>query len=454
MIQKFIVNGGNPLRGEVSLAGAKNSGFKLMIASLLSEEKSTLGNFSKIGDIVSTAKVIEELGGKVTFKENHEMFIEGSAINKFELSEKHGRLSRASTYFVGPLLKRFGKAVITVPGGCKIGRRPLDRHLEGFAALGAIFNYDGEYCLIEASELQGTKYRFTKNTHGGTDVMIIAAALAEGETILENAAEEPEIDDLISFLNQMGAKIKRVAGRKIVIEGVKELKGTSFEVMPDRNEAVTFACAALVTKGDILVRKANPAVLTAFLEKITEIGGGYEILPDGIRFFYDRPLSSSHVITAPYPGFMTDWQALWTILMTQTQGISTIHETIFENRFGFVGDLIKMGAKIDLYNPEVENPESFYNFNWADNKPEYFHAAKVFGPTTLTGNMMEICDIRAGATLILAALVAQGKTELTGVEHVDRGYENLEERLRSLGARISRIEEQEFTSQPSPAMAE
>lgn len=437
-MQKFIVEGGRSLCGEVTLAGAKNSGFKLMIAALLSEEESKIENFSKIGDVISTAKIIEELGGKVTFRKNHHLEVTGANLNKFELSEKHGRLSRASTYFVGPLLARFGKAIIPIPGGCKIGRRPLDRHLEGFKALGANFKYRGDYCLIEASKLKGATHRFPKNTHGGTDVMIIASVLAEGETLLENAALEPEIDDLIAFLNQMGAKIKRLPNRRILIQGVKKLKGTDYQVMPDRNEAVTFACAALITKGDVLVRKANPEVLTAFLDKIKEIKGGYEVTRDGIRFFYKHPLRASQVITAPYPGFMTDWQALWTVLMTQAQGTSIVHETIFENRFGYIGDLIKMGAKIELFNPKVGSPRDFYNFNWEDNKPEYFHAVKIFGPTDLKMSQFNIGDIRAGATLILAALVARGKTELLGVEHIDRGYESLDERLRILGAKIQR----------------
>jgi len=438
-MQKLIIDGDNRLCGEVTLCGAKNSGFKLMIAALLSGKKCKITNFSKIGDVLSTAKIIEELGGKVTFEENHELLVEGGTLNKSELSERHGRLSRASTYFVGPLLSRFGKATIPVPGGCKIGRRPLERHLEGFKALGANFKFKGDFCLIEAPNLQGTTYCFPKNTHGGTDVMIIAAVLAEGETLLENAALEPEIDDLIAFLNQMGAKIKRLSKRRILIQGVKKLKGASFEVMPDRNEAVTFACAALITKGDVLVKGANPDVLSAFLKKVKAINGGYQLAKNGIRFFCNNSLHSSRVTTAIYPGFMTDWQALWTVLMTQAKGTSIVHETIFENRFGYVEDLVKMGAKIELFNPKVASPETYYNFNWKDDRPSYFHAAKIYGPTALRGSRFAISDIRAGATLILAALVAHGKTELSGVEHIDRGYEDLEGRLQNLGAKIKRV---------------
>ena len=437
-MEKIIIEGGVPLKGEVALAGAKNSGFKLMIASLLSGEKSRIEGFSKIGDVYSTAKIIEELGGKVSFQKNHILEVEGRGLKKFEFSEKTGRLSRASTYFVGPLLYYFGKAIIPIPGGCKIGQRPLDRHLTGFKALGAKIKDCGGYYQIIANKLKGTTYRFPKITHGGTDVMIIASVLAEGETILENAALEPEVDDLIGFLNSMGAKIKRIKGRKIIIKGVKKLKGTSFQVMPDRNEAVTFACSALITKGDILVKKANPKVLTAFLDKVKKINGGFEIKKEGIRFFWKGQLHPSRVVTKPYPGFMTDWQSLWTVLITQASGTSVIHEAIFENRFGFVSDLVKMGAKIELFNPKVKTPQKFYNFNWEDNKPEYLHAARIFGPTSLKGAQFTISDIRAGATLIMAALVAKGKTQLRGIEHIDRGYENLDGRLRNLGAKIKR----------------
>jgi len=437
-MEKFVIQGGVPLKGEVALAGAKNSGFKLMIASLLSREKSRIEGFSKIGDVYSTAKIIEELGGKVSFQKNHILEVEGRGLKKFEFSEKTGRLSRASTYFVGPLLYYFGKAIIPIPGGCKIGQRPLNRHLTGFKALGAKIKDCGDYYRITANKFKGAIFHFPKITHGGTDVMIIASVLAEGETILENAALEPEVDDLIGFLNSMGAKIKRIKGRKIIIKGVKKLKGTSFQVMPDRNEAVTFACSALITKGDILVKKANPKVLTAFLKQIKKINGGFEIKKEGIRFFWKGQLHPSQVVTKPYPGFMTDWQSLWTVLMTQASGISVIHEAIFENRFGFISDLVKMGAKIELFNPKVKNPQKFYNFNWEDNKPEYFHAARIFGQTPLKGSQFTISDIRAGATLILAALVAKGKTQLRGIEHVDRGYENLDGRLRELGAKIKR----------------
>lgn len=438
-MEKFIIEGGKPLKGEVGLCGAKNSGFKLMIVSLYSDEFSTVRNFSKIGDVFTTAQIIEELGGKVVFRRNHILEVSEKGLNKQEFSEERGKLSRASTYFIGPLLYRFGKAILPIPGGCKIGRRPLDRHLEGIKALGANVRVLGDYYEITARRLRGAKYRFSKNTHGGTDIMIFAAAAAEGKTILENAAEEPEIDDLIGFLNQMGAKIKRVKPRTIIIEGVKNFHSADFSVMPDRNEAVTFACGALATCGDVFVHQANPNVLRAFLETVSKAGGGFEVDQKGIRFFYKKTLKATRITTKPYPGFMTDWMALWTVLMTQAEGTSIIHETVFENRFAFVSGLKKMGAKIELFNPKVKDPNKVYNFNLEDDKPEYFHAARVTGPVILRGAKQEITDVRAGATLMVASLIAHGKSELTGAELVDRGYENLDGRLRSLGAQIKRV---------------
>lgn len=437
-MEKFIIEGGNPLKGEVSLCGAKNSGFKLLIAALYSDEPSTLHNFSKIGDVLTTAAVIKELGGQVSFGENHVLQVSGKNLTKQDLSQKSGKLSRASTYFVGSLIHRFGKAVIPNPGGCQIGRRPIDRHLEGLKALGAQIKEFPDHYEILAKRLKGEYFAFPKNTHGGTDIMIIAAACAEGKTILENAAQEPEVDDLIAFLNQMGGKISRVEPRTIVIKGVDELKPADYTVMYDRNEAVTFACAALATKGDVFVLHAEEKYLGAFLEAVKKVGGGYQIDRRGIRFYYQGQLRATDVITQPYPGFMTDWMGLWSILMTQAEGESIVHETVFENRFAFVNELKKMEAKIELFNPKVDYSEAFYNFNIEDDRPQYFHAARITGPTELKATTEEITDVRAGASLMLASLIAKGKSELLGVEHVDRGYENLDGRLRLLGGKIAR----------------
>ena len=284
--------------------------------------------------------------------------------------------------------------------------------------------------------LKGIDYTFEKSTHTGTETLTLAAVLAEGKTVLRNAAEEPEIDDLISLLNKMGAQIKRSGKREITVVGVKKLHGTTFTISSDRNEIVTFAIAAYVTNGDILVRDAKRADLKAFLEKLDSAGAAYEVSEDGIRFYHTGGLRPVDVTTAVHPGFMTDWQAPWAVLMTKAQGVSVIHETVFENKMGYVKDLRKMGAKMQLFNPDVQNPENVYNFNLSDNDPEYFHAVRIEGPSFLHDAVVTMLDIRAGAAVVLAALAAKGETTVHNIYLVKRGYEKFDERLRSLGANI------------------
>jgi UDP-N-acetylglucosamine 1-carboxyvinyltransferase len=434
---KFIIQGGKPLRGTVLLGGAKNASFKLMIASLLASGESRLLNLARIGDVELTKEIILALGGKVV-QAGQKVLVNPNQISRFAIPSSLGQKSRASIMFAGPLLARFGQAIVPFPGGDQIGARPVERHLEGLKALGAKVKCLKGMVELSCPRLKGTRYRFKKNTHTGTENLLMAAVLAQGVTILENASLEPEVDDLISFLNKMGAKIKRLPNRKIKIEGVKRLKGTSHQIMPDRNEAVSFACAALGTKGEIIIKNAEEKHLAAFLEKVKQAGGKYQVAKTAIRFWYEKPLKATNVTTRPYPGFMTDWQPLWTVLMTQAQGESRLIETVHNNRLGFTKEIVKMGAKIKLFNPQVADPDKFYNFNLEDDRPEYFHAALIQGPTSLQGAKISVPDIRAGATLTLAALIAQGQSVLTGVEHIDRGYEDLDRRLRKLGAAIRR----------------
>jgi UDP-N-acetylglucosamine 1-carboxyvinyltransferase len=271
--------------------------------------------------------------------------------------------------------------------------------------------------------------------------MILAAVLAKGQTVLENAAEEPEIDELIHFLNQMGAKIIRKEPRTIVIEGVQKLNGTRFKIGPDRNEVVTFAVAAIITEGDILIKDVNKNGLNEFLDVLNKVNGGFKEEDNGIRFFYKGELKPVDVATSFYPGFMTDWQGPWAVLMTKANGASVIHETVYENRFTYVDELKKMGAAIKLFNPQIEDPEKVYNFNINDDDKKFLHAAKITGPVNLHNAVMDIADLRAGATLVLAALAAEGESILFGIEHLDRGYEQFEKRLKSLGAKIVRAKE-------------
>ena len=438
-MEKFIIQGGRELHGSVRIGGAKNSSFKLMIASLLAQGETRLLNIPLINDVEITRQIIDHLGGRVRSAGERLLCVDGTNLTTNEVPQRFGKHSRASTMFIAPLLSRFKKAVVPLPGGDKIGARPLDRHFAVFKALGATVTQRGNVVVVSADRLTGSHYKFEKNSHTGTETAIMAAVLAVGKTILENAAAEPEVDDLITFLTSMGAKIQRKPGRRIEIIGVKKLIPTIHRIMPDRNEAVSFACAAVATGGDIIVENAREEHLKAFLHKLEEVGGGYEVGSFGIRFYHQGAFRSVDVVTKPYPGFMTDWQPLWAVLMTQAKGTAIIHETVHNNRFQYVRDLRKMGAKISLFNPKVTNPRRFYNFNLQDDRPEYRHAAKIQGPTPLKGRELKVHDLRAGATLVLAALIAKGQSTITGVDHIDRGYENLDGRLIDLGASIKRL---------------
>ncbi|MCX6817185.1 MAG: UDP-N-acetylglucosamine 1-carboxyvinyltransferase [Candidatus Beckwithbacteria bacterium] len=438
-MSKLIIQGGQSLKGVVRLGGAKNASFKLMIAALLCPHETRLLNFSKIADVDLVAEIIRTLGAKVYSAGERTLFINASHLSSSTVPESLGLASRASSLFIAPLLARTKKASVPFPGGDKIGSRPLDRHLDGLKALGAKIELNGHLITASCEQLIGCHYRFTKPSHTGTETMIMAAVLASGKTRLENAALEPEVDDLIEFLNQMGAQIKRQPERVIEINGVKALNPVIYQVMPDRNEAVSYAIAALMTHGDIIVENARKQDLTAFLTKIKAVGAGIEYSQFGIRFFYSKPLTAVDIITRPHPGFMTDWQPLWAVLATQCRGQSKIIETVFTSRFQFASSLQSMGAKIKFFKPEITNPESFYNFNLSDDLAANCHGIAITGPTKLHGQTITVTDIRAGATLALAGLVAQGQTVLTGLEHIDRGYEDFSGRLLNLGAKIKRI---------------
>lgn len=422
---KYVVTGGIPLHGQVRLHGAKNAGFKAMIAALLADSPSTICGLGLISEIDFAKQIITQLGGKVIEKNDpHCLEINPANLNFFAVNKEFGEKSRASNLYASPLLAKFGKAILPFPGGDKIGRRPLERHFAGLEKMGAKIEISPEEIFFEAPNgLKGVNFRFEKNTHTGTEFLIMVAVKARGETILENAAAEPEVDDLIKFLNLMGAKIKRTAPRTIKIIGVKNLHGAKHTVMKDRNEAVTFICAALATKGKVEVLGLDSKVLTAFFEKIK-----------------DDKLLATNVVTAPYPGFMTDWQPLWATLMTQARGVSIVHETVYEKRFDYVPGLIKMGAKIKFFEPKIKDPNLFYNFNLEDDFPENKHAIKIFGPTVLKGTEIEVNDIRSGATALLAGLIASGETIVVDPQNqIKRGYENLAPNLLNLGARIKEI---------------
>lgn len=444
-MEKFIITGGKKLSGQVSVSGSKNVALKALVAACLTDEEVVVHNIPLISDFFVMAEIIEELGGTVSIKDHTAKVL----VKKFKASKislDKAAYIRTSSMFLAPLLARTGRAIVPNPGGCRIGARPIDRVVKGLKKMGVFIRYnsnDGYFHAHLNSEknLSGATYRFDKNTHTGTETLILASVLSRGKTILQNASVEPEVDELIKLLSQMGARIYRTKNRTITIHGVDKLHGTEFSISPDRNEIVTFAIAAVITGGDVFIKDAQKADLSSFLDKFAKSGGGFEENENGIRFFAKGRLLATDITTSAHPGFMTDWQGPWAVLMTKVHGVSIIHETVYENRFGYVEELKKMGAHIELFNPVVQDPKTFYNFNQSDDSKEYRHAAKITGPVKLHNGVVTISDLRAGATLVLGALAAIGTSVIFGVEHVDRGYEEFDKRLKKLGATIKRIKE-------------
>ena len=437
----FKVTGGTPLKGSIRLGGAKNASFKLMIAAALGEGESRLLNMSKIGDVDTTFKTLDSLGAKVSRPGDNTVYIASNGLNADSIPQFSGEKSRASTLFAGILLNKMGRAVIPLPGGCALGGRRIIHKHKGQDALGAtiIPNKIGLE-MIAPDGLHGATYTFPKKSHTGTESLLLAAVLARGETVIHNAGLEPEIDDMIAFLNKMGGKIARIPDSdSIKITGVTKLHGATHKVMPDRNEAISYACMAIATKGDIIVENACPDHLTAFTSKLDEVGGKYEIADYGMRFWYEKTLRAADLITTPEPGFMTDWQPLWTTMMTQAEGESNIIEAVHNNRLIFTEELNKMGANIKLYDPEVDNPEETYQFEWPEPLHNY-HAARVMGPTPLKGARLTVPDLRGGATLVMAAIIADGESIIDDAkDEIDRGYADFDDRLRNLSANIERV---------------
>ena len=441
-MDKFIIEGGVPLQGAISLGGAKNAGYKVMIASVLTQDENVFLNVTDIGDVEIVSDIIRFLGGTVERYGEKAYIIHSKNIAKFEIPEYFGEKSRASLLFAGPLLARFKKAVLPYPGGDRIGTsRDIDRHLEGLENFGVTISYKKNFLYLTTNGLKACTYAFRKPSHTATENLLIVATLAEGKTILNNCGLEPEIDDLITYLNKAGAKIKRLPNRVIEVIGVSSLKGCVHKIIPDRNQAITYAIAAIMTKGSILIEDAKEEHLTAFLEKLQEANGGYEIDDYGIRFFYKGPIKPTHIITASHPGFMTDWQPLWATLMTQAEGSSTIIETIYDNRFQYVDVLNQAGAKITYFDPKPKNIKEYYSFNVVEGATYERQGITIEGKTSLNPIDVAVWDVRFGATLLLASLIIKGKSELRNIYHIDRGYDQIDKKMSLLGARIKRCEE-------------
>lgn len=426
------ITGGTPLKGEVRISGAKNAATKELVAALLASEPVTLTNVPDIGDVAVTMEMIEDLGAKV-MRKGDRVTVDASQLKSSEVTEAFSRKNRIPILLFGPLLARFGEATIPALGGCKIGARPVDFHIEALRTMGVDINCeDGMYRarIKKGKHLKGTTVELPFPSVGATENVMLAAVLAKGTTIISNAAIEPEIHDLAMLLQSMGAIIQLEVNRTWVIEGVESLHGATHHVIPDRIEAASFAVAAVLTKGDVTIRGAEQTHLLSLLNALRRVGGDFEILEDGIRVFRVNGIHPATIETDVHPGFMTDWQQPFLILLTQADGTSIVHETVYESRFGYTEALKKMGANIQI-NTNCMGPKECRFKN--QNHP---HSAVIVGPTPLKAAEIEIPDLRAGFSYLVAALIAEGTSTITGMEFVERGYERIVEKLKGLGAKI------------------
>jgi UDP-N-acetylglucosamine 1-carboxyvinyltransferase len=434
-MDKFVVRGGNPLVGTVHVSGAKNSALPCMAAAILTEDEVTLENVPRVRDIETERRLLASMGAQV---ELHAVVSptdfsssstyesptrEHTTISCRTLSDPVARYEivktmRASSLVLGPLIARTGAARVAMPGGCAIGGRPIDLHLKGLEKMGATITQEHGYLEARASRLRGTQIVFDKITVTGTEDLLMAAVLAEGETLMENCAREPEVADLAALLTAMGAQIEGAGTATIRVRGVSSLHGARYRINPDRIEAGTFLVAGAITGGDLIVANCNTAHLGAIITKLREAGAGVDILgPDTARVRAGGPLQAADISTEEYPGFPTDMQAQYMAIATQAEGVSVVRENIFENRFMHVQELVRMGANI-----KVDGS-----------------TAAVRGPSRLSAAAVMCSDLRASASLVLAALVAEGETIIDRVYHMDRGYERFEQKLNSVGAQIQRL---------------
>jgi UDP-N-acetylglucosamine 1-carboxyvinyltransferase len=415
-LEKIIIHGGHRLKGEARVSGAKNAALPLLFATLLAPGVHRLGNVPDLRDIGTVRQLLAILGAEVRF-ENGVMEVDAGRIQSEEAPYDLVRTMRASVLALGPLLARLGHARVSLPGGCAIGARPINLHLKGLEALGAKISLDHGYVEAKAKRLRGARIYFDLPTVGGTENLLMAAVLAKGTTVLENAACEPEIVDLAQALNGMGARIFGAGSDTITVEGVDELKPMDYAVMPDRIEAGTFMVAAAITHGDVRVTGVQPSHLEALVSKLREAGVEIDEEPGALRVRGPRRVDSVDVKTHPHPGFPTDMQAQFMALMALGSGTSVITETVFENRFMHVCELQRMGADITIEG----------------------HTATIKGVRGLTGAPVMATDLRASASLILAGLAAENTTEVSRIYHLDRGYERIETKLKALGADIERV---------------
>lgn len=416
-MDQYIIKGGKPLQGEVVISGAKNAALGILAASIMSDGNVVVDNLPCVRDINVLLQAIEQIGAKVEEVDCHTVKINGSFIDSIVIDYGFIRKIRASYYLLGALLGKYKKAKVALPGGCNIGSRPIDQHIKGFEALGATVKIEHGMIEATADKLVGSHIYLDVVSVGATINIMLAACMAEGTTILENTAKEPHVVDVANFLNSMGANIKGAGTDIIRIKGVESLHPTEYSIIPDQIEAGTFMLAAAATKGDVIIKNVIPKHLDAITAKLLEMGATVEELDDAVRVIGPEKLGSTHVKTLPYPGFPTDMQPQTAAALAVSSGTSIVTESIFENRFKYVDELSRMGASI-----KVEG-----------------NSAIIDGVDNLTGAIVRAPDLRAGAALVIAGLVAEGYTHVEQIENIERGYENFEKKLQGLNADIEKI---------------
>ncbi len=416
-MEQYVIRGGTPLVGEVEIGGAKNAALAILAASVMTDETVTIENLPDVRDINVLIQAMEEIGVRIDRKDRHTVVINAAGIQDLLVENEYIKKIRASYYLLGALLGKYKRAEVALPGGCNIGSRPIDQHIKGFRALGANVRIAHGRVIAEAEKLTGRHIYMDVVTVGATINIMMAAALAEGRTIIENAAKEPHVVDLANFLNSMGANIKGAGTDVIRIRGVEKLHKTEYSVIPDQIEAGTFMFAAAATRGDVTVRNVIPKHLESITAKLIELGCEVEESDDEVRVVSSGPLSHTHVKTLAYPGFPTDMQPQITTTLALSEGTSIVTESIFENRFKYVDELAKMGANI-----KVEG-----------------NTAIIDGVTKYTGARISAPDLRAGAALVIAGLAAEGITVVDDIYYVERGYEDFDIKLQGLGAQIEKV---------------
>ena len=448
MSNSYLIKGGKKLKGEVILSGAKNVALKTIIAALMFKGDVILKNVPQINDVLDLIELIKSLGTKAIFIEKNTLLINADSLKSNRVDLIYGSKIRVSFMLFAPLLHRFGECFVPNPGGCRIGARPIDRIINGLMALGIKVNYDSETGYYQAKIINNPKgnYRFEKPSHTGTELLMLIGLMTERQVVIDNIANEPEIDDLILYLNSAGANIVK-KNNKIIIGRLSnhevkspELKQKRpFTIMSDRNELVTYATLAVASHGDVTIGPIKEDLITSFLKIMRQTGAGVKkISKDRFKFFYRGMIKSVNIETSPHPGFMTDWQPSWAILMLMAEGESVIHERVFENRFSYVEELIKLGAKIDFIGIKIENIENFYNFNYENNK-DYQQTIRIQGGNELHNAILNISDLRAGAALACAALLSYGESVVNGASTLERGYEDFVGKIKKLGGDIKKV---------------